>query len=135
MGKKLKAKYERTKPNCDIGIIGRVDHEKTTLTSSIKEVIGFIFIFFLLIFVLPHIVDLVFKILFYFLGLILKILLYFIGFIVDLKDFEPPASVGQIKNYNELVKAVNGVQILIFYEDGLDFNLFHELDLDRRISI
>ena len=31
-----KEKFERTKPHCNIGTIGHVDHGKTTLTASIK---------------------------------------------------------------------------------------------------
>ena len=30
-----KAKFERTKPHCNIGTIGHVDHGKTTLTTAI----------------------------------------------------------------------------------------------------
>ena len=30
-----KAKFERTKPHCNIGTIGHVDHGKTTLTAAI----------------------------------------------------------------------------------------------------
>jgi len=37
MGKKVKLKYERTKPHCNIGTIGHVDHGKTTLTSAITR--------------------------------------------------------------------------------------------------
>ena len=29
-----KAKFERTKPHCNIGTIGHVDHGKTTLTAG-----------------------------------------------------------------------------------------------------
>ena len=29
-----KAKFERTKPHCNIGTIGHVDHGKTTLTAE-----------------------------------------------------------------------------------------------------
>ena len=29
-----KAKFERTKPHCNIGTIGHVDHGKTTLTAA-----------------------------------------------------------------------------------------------------
>ena len=29
-----KAKFERTKPHCNIGTIGHVDHGKTTLTAK-----------------------------------------------------------------------------------------------------
>ena len=32
-----KAKFERTKPHCNIGTIGHVDHGKTTLTAAIKD--------------------------------------------------------------------------------------------------
>ncbi len=35
-----KAKYERTKPHCNIGTIGHVDHGKTTLTAAITKVLG-----------------------------------------------------------------------------------------------
>ena len=31
-----KEKYVRTKPHCNIGTIGHVDHGKTTLTAAIK---------------------------------------------------------------------------------------------------
>ncbi|MEL7429916.1 MAG: GTP-binding protein, partial [Pseudomonadota bacterium] len=31
-----KEKFERTKPHCNIGTIGHVDHGKTTLTAAIK---------------------------------------------------------------------------------------------------
>ena len=35
-----KAKFERTKPHCNIGTIGHVDHGKTTLTAAItKEIL------------------------------------------------------------------------------------------------
>lgn len=37
MGNKLKVKYVRTKPHCNIGTIGHVDHGKTTLTSAITR--------------------------------------------------------------------------------------------------
>ncbi|MDX2236223.1 MAG: GTP-binding protein, partial [Hyphomonadaceae bacterium] len=30
-----KEKFERTKPHCNIGTIGHVDHGKTTLTAAI----------------------------------------------------------------------------------------------------
>ena len=30
-----KAKFQRTKPHCNIGTIGHVDHGKTTLTAAI----------------------------------------------------------------------------------------------------
>ena len=32
-----KAKFERTKPHCNIGTIGHVDHVKTTLTAAITK--------------------------------------------------------------------------------------------------
>ena len=32
-----KAKFERTKPHCNIGTIGHVDHGKTTLTAAIRD--------------------------------------------------------------------------------------------------
>jgi elongation factor Tu len=35
-----KAKFERTKPHCNIGTIGHVDHGKTTLTAAITRVLG-----------------------------------------------------------------------------------------------
>ena len=35
-----KAKYERTKPHCNIGTIGHVDHGKTTLTAAITKVLA-----------------------------------------------------------------------------------------------
>ena len=34
-----KAKFERTKPHCNIGTIGHVDHGKTTLTAAINKVL------------------------------------------------------------------------------------------------
>ena len=34
-----KAKFERTKPHCNIGTIGHVDHGKTTLTAAITYVL------------------------------------------------------------------------------------------------
>lgn len=37
MSKKLKVKFERTKPHCNIGTIGHVDHGKTTLTAAITR--------------------------------------------------------------------------------------------------
>src|ERR1044072_4627452 len=37
MTKKLKLKFERTKPHCNIGTIGHVDHGKTTLTAAITK--------------------------------------------------------------------------------------------------
>ena len=33
-----KEKFERTKPHCNIGTIGHVDHGKTTLTAAITKV-------------------------------------------------------------------------------------------------
>ena len=33
-----KEKFERTKPHCNIGTIGHVDHGKTTLTAAISKV-------------------------------------------------------------------------------------------------
>ena len=35
-----KAKFERTKPHCNVGTIGHVDHGKTTLTAAITRVLG-----------------------------------------------------------------------------------------------
>ena len=35
-----KAKFERTKPHCNIGTIGHVDHGKTTLTAAISKVLS-----------------------------------------------------------------------------------------------
>jgi elongation factor Tu len=35
-----KAKYERSKPHCNIGTIGHVDHGKTTLTAAITKVLS-----------------------------------------------------------------------------------------------
>jgi elongation factor Tu len=37
LSKKLKLKFERTKPHCNIGTIGHVDHGKTTLTAAITK--------------------------------------------------------------------------------------------------
>jgi translation elongation factor EF-Tu-like GTPase len=37
MTKKLKVKFERTKPHCNVGTIGHVDHGKTTLTAAITR--------------------------------------------------------------------------------------------------
>lgn len=37
MTKKIKVKFERTKPHCNIGTIGHVDHGKTTLTAAITR--------------------------------------------------------------------------------------------------
>ncbi len=36
-----KAKFARTKPHCNVGTIGHVDHGKTTLTSAITKVMAF----------------------------------------------------------------------------------------------
>ena len=33
-----KEKFERTKPHCNIGTIGHVDHGKTTLTPAVKQI-------------------------------------------------------------------------------------------------
>ena len=38
--KMAKAKFERTKPHCNIGTIGHVDHGKTTLTAAITTVLA-----------------------------------------------------------------------------------------------
>ena len=35
-----KQKFERTKPHCNVGTIGHVDHGKTTLTAAITRVLG-----------------------------------------------------------------------------------------------
>ena len=35
-----KEKFERTKPHCNVGTIGHVDHGKTTLTAAITRVLG-----------------------------------------------------------------------------------------------
>src|SRR3569833_2369179 len=35
-----KAKFERTKPHCNVGTIGHVDHGKTTLTAAITKVMA-----------------------------------------------------------------------------------------------
>ena len=35
-----KAKFERTKPHCNVGTIGHVDHGKTTLTSAITKLLA-----------------------------------------------------------------------------------------------
>src|ERR1700727_1499930 len=37
LSKKVKIKYERIKPHCNIGTIGHVDHGKTTLTAAITR--------------------------------------------------------------------------------------------------
>ena len=34
-----KAKFERTKPHCNIGTIGHIDHGKTTLTAAISKLL------------------------------------------------------------------------------------------------
>jgi elongation factor Tu len=36
-----KAKFERTKPHCNVGTIGHVDHGKTTLTAALTKVLAF----------------------------------------------------------------------------------------------
>ena len=33
-----KQKFERTKPHCNVGTIGHVDHGKTTLTAAMTKV-------------------------------------------------------------------------------------------------
>lgn len=38
--KSVKEKFERTKPHCNIGTIGHVDHGKTTLTAAITRVLS-----------------------------------------------------------------------------------------------
>ena len=35
-----KKKFERTKPHCNVGTIGHVDHGKTTLTAAITRVLA-----------------------------------------------------------------------------------------------
>ncbi len=35
-----KAKFERSKPHCNIGTIGHVDHGKTTLTAAITKTLN-----------------------------------------------------------------------------------------------
>ena len=35
-----KAKFERSKPHCNIGTIGHVDHGKTTLTAAITKTLS-----------------------------------------------------------------------------------------------
>jgi len=43
MAKKIeKEKFVRTKPHCNIGTIGHVDHGKTTLTAAITKVLSVI---------------------------------------------------------------------------------------------
>ena len=37
-----KEKFERTKPHCNIGTIGHVDHGKTTLTAASQHMIKLI---------------------------------------------------------------------------------------------
>jgi len=39
-GEMAKAKFERTKPHCNVGTIGHVDHGKTTLTAGITKVLA-----------------------------------------------------------------------------------------------
>ena len=36
----VKAKFERTKPHCNVGTIGHVDHGKTTLTAAITRILS-----------------------------------------------------------------------------------------------
>jgi elongation factor Tu len=38
--KMAKAKFERTKPHCNVGTIGHVDHGKTTLTAAITKILA-----------------------------------------------------------------------------------------------
>jgi len=38
--KMAKAKFERTKPHCNIGTVGHVDHGKTTLTAAITKILA-----------------------------------------------------------------------------------------------
>ena len=40
LGKMAKEKFERTKPHCNVGTIGHVDHGKTTLTAAITKVLA-----------------------------------------------------------------------------------------------
>jgi len=35
-----KHKFERTKPHCNVGTIGHVDHGKTTLTAAITKILA-----------------------------------------------------------------------------------------------
>ena len=35
-----KEKFQRTKPHCNIGTIGHVDHGKTSLTAAITKVLA-----------------------------------------------------------------------------------------------
>lgn len=37
MSKIVRTKFERSKPHCNIGTIGHVDHGKTTLTAAITK--------------------------------------------------------------------------------------------------
>ena len=38
-----KEKFNRSKPHCNIGTIGHVDHGKTTLTAAITKVLSFLY--------------------------------------------------------------------------------------------
>ena len=38
--KMAKKKFERTKPHCNVGTIGHVDHGKTTLTSTMTRILS-----------------------------------------------------------------------------------------------
>lgn len=40
LSKKIKVKYERLKPHCNIGTLGHVDHGKTTLTAAITKLLA-----------------------------------------------------------------------------------------------
>ncbi len=40
LGEMAKEKFERTKPHCNVGTIGHVDHGKTTLTAAITKVLA-----------------------------------------------------------------------------------------------
>ena len=35
-----KEKFERTKPHCNVGTVGHVDHGKTTLTAAITKILA-----------------------------------------------------------------------------------------------
>jgi len=35
-----KKKFQRTKPHCNVGTIGHVDHGKTTLTAAITKILS-----------------------------------------------------------------------------------------------
>ena len=35
-----KEKFDRTKPHCNVGTIGHIDHGKTTLTAAITKVLS-----------------------------------------------------------------------------------------------